>query len=227
MTSPFSIAWVRRVRFGVLAAVPLPTGTDPVPNEVLSRLHPREVGLATAERGRRQIELVGGRLAFRAARSELGLGEELPLLSSSSRTPLCPPGLTASITHKEDLALALVASSGEGLVGIDLEGGPRDRSAIMSKVCRPEELEAVQQLPEAERWPNVMTRFAVKEAIYKAIAPQLGRFFGFQAARVTIANDAVQVTMFLEATDPTYEVEAEIERLGADRVIAFVRARPR
>jgi len=226
VTSPFSIAWVRRVRFGVLAAVPLPTGTEPVPSEVLSRLHPREVELATAERGRRQIELVGGRLAYHAARAELGLAEATPLLSSSSRAPLGPAGVTASVSHKEDLALALVASSADGLVGVDLEGGPRDRSAIMSKVCRPEELEAVQQLPETERWPNVMVRFAVKEAIYKAIAPQLGRFFGFQAARVEPEPTGATVTMFLEPADPRYRVEVELERLGTDRVIAMVRASP-
>lgn len=213
------------MRFGVLAAVPLPPGTDAVPEELFRALHPRERDLALIERGRRQIELVGGRLAARAALAEAGFPTDAPLLSSSTRAPLPPPGVTVSLSHKEDLALALVAESSAGLVGVDLEGGPRDRSAIMSKVCRPEELEEVLRLPENERWPNVMVRFAVKEAIYKAIAPQLGRFFGFQAARVDVARGDVRVALFLDEADPRYAVEVDLERLGVDRVIALVRAK--
>jgi len=131
-----------------------------------------------------------------------------------------------SLTHKEDLALALVAPSDAGLVGIDLEGGTRDRSAIMTRVCRPEELVEVQALPESERWPQVMLRFAVKEAIYKALAPRLGRFFGFQAARVDVlSRDQVRIELFLEATDPRFEPEAELLWLDDHRVVAMVRAR--
>lgn len=214
------------MRFGVLAAVPLPPGLEPVPDVDLQGLHPREIELARAERGRRQVEIVGGRLAFRAAAAELGIEVgDFPLLSDSKRAPLAPPGLTVSLTHKEDLAIALVAASSDGLVGVDLEGGSRDRSAIMTRVCRPEELLAVQALPEASRWPNVMARFAVKEAIYKAIAPRLGRFFGFQAARVELGEaDRVEVTMFLDPADPSFHVEVELLRLDPDRLVALVRA---
>ncbi|MBM4780541.1 MAG: 4'-phosphopantetheinyl transferase superfamily protein [Archangiaceae bacterium] len=227
VTEPFVPSWVKRVRFGVLAGVPLPAGLEPVSPSVLGQLHPREAVFASEERGRRQIEVAGGRLAFRAAASAFGADVSAwPLLADSARVPLGPPGLSVSLTHKEDLAIAFVGTSDAGLVGIDLEGGPRDRSAIMSRVCRPEELSAVQALPEAGRWPNVMIRFAVKEAIYKAIAPQLGRFFGFQAARVDVeSKERVSITMFLEATDPTYELDNELVWLDDGRLIALVRAR--
>lgn len=226
---PFLPAWVKRTRFGVLAAVQLPGGLDPVGEAVLSRLHPREAELAAAERGRRQIEVAGGRLAFREAARALGVDvTAAPLLSDSARAPLAPAGLTVSLTHKEDLAVALVGPDSDGLVGIDLEGGPRDRSAIRTRVCRPEELLEVDALSESERWPNVMVRFAVKEAVYKAIAPRLGRFFGFQAARVDVlSRDAVRVSMFLEADDPLFEVDPELEWLADDRLLAMVRARVR
>jgi enterobactin synthetase component D len=227
VTTPFVPAWVKTVRFGVLAAVPLPAGLEPVPEGVLATLHPKERALALAERGRRQIEVAGGRVAWRAAAASLGVEvSSWALLSDSARAPLCPPGVIVSLTHKEDLALALVASSDAGPVGIDLEGGTRDRSAIMTRVCRPEELVEVQALPEADRWPNVMLRFAVKEAIYKALAPRLGRFFGFQAARVDVrSRDSVQIELFLEATDPRFEPEAELLWLDEHRVVAMVRVR--
>ncbi len=227
MTTTFVPAWVKQVRFGVLAGVPLPPGLEPVPDGVLATLHPKERALALSERGRRQIEVAGGRIAWRAAAGRLGVDvSSWALLSDSARAPLCPPGVIASLTHKEDLALALVAPSDAGLVGVDLEGGTRDRSAIMTRVCRPEELVEVQALPEADRWPNVMLRFAVKEAIYKALAPRLGRFFGFQAARVDVrSRDSVQIELFLEATDPRFEPEAELLWLDEHRVVAMVRAR--
>jgi 4'-phosphopantetheinyl transferase EntD len=225
--TPFETAWVKPVPFGVLAAVHLPAGLEPVGGDVLARLHAREAALATEERGRRQIEVVGGRLAFRLAAQALGAevaGE--PLLSDSARAPTTPRGLTVSISHKEDLAIALVARDDAGLVGIDLEGGPRDRSSIMSRVCRPEELAQVLARPEPARWPDVMVRFAVKEAVYKAIAPQLGRFFGFQAARVEqTSREAASVTMFLEPGDPSFEVECALTWLEDGRVVAMVRAR--
>jgi 4'-phosphopantetheinyl transferase EntD len=226
VASPFETAWVRATRFGTLAAVPLPAGLEPVPGEALARLHPREAALATAERGRRQIELAGGRLAWRAAAAHLGIDPDFALLADSGRVPLAPPGLSVSLTHKEDLALALVARDTDGLVGVDLEGGARDRSSIRTRVCRPEELREVDALPEADRWPNVMVRFAVKEAVYKAIAPRLGRFFGFQAARVDVlSREAAQVTMFLEPSDPSFEVECALEWLDDGRLLAMVRAR--
>lgn len=224
---PFELVWVKPSRFGVMAAIALPDGLSPAPAAVLARLHPREAELAREERGRRQLEVVGGRLAFRAAATALGVDVSgSPLLMNSARVPLAPAALTVSITHKEDLAIALVGDAAAGVVGVDLEGGPRDRSAIMSRVCRPEELEVVRSLPESARWPNVMQRFAVKEAIYKAIAPQLGRFFGFQAARVDVhSNEAVSIAMFLEPGDPTYEIEHELRWLDDGRLIAAVRAR--
>lgn len=227
VTIPFLPEWVRPVRFGVLAAVPLPAGVEPVHEAVLAALHPKERALALQERGRRQIEVAGGRLAWRAAAAALGVDvSKWALLSDSARAPLSPPGLITSLTHKEDLALALVGPSDAGLVGVDLEGGLRDRSSIMTRVCRPEELVEVQALPEADRWPNVMLRFAVKEAVYKALAPRLGRFFGFQAARVDVlSREQVRVELFLEATDPRFELEVELLWLDAHRVVAMVRAR--
>ncbi len=219
----FEVAWVRTVRFGVLAAVPLPAGTEPVPEVVLARLAPEERALAGVERGRRQIEYAGGRLAARAAAEVLGVPWG-PLLTNDQREPLTAVGVTASITHKADLAIALVARDAAGKVGVDLEGDGRSRMTIASKVCRPEELAEIESLPESERWNEVMVRFAVKEAVYKAVFPFVRHFFGFQAARVDV-RDASKVTLFLPAEDPVMGLETELEWLSPERVIAMVRAR--
>jgi 4'-phosphopantetheinyl transferase EntD len=223
VVSPFELAWIKKVRFGVLAAVPLPAGTEPVPDTVLVRLREEERAAALEERGRRQIEYAGGRLAARAAAEFLGV-DWPAMLSGVEREPLCPSGLTVSISHKADLALALVARSADGFVGIDLEGDGRKRLAIASKVCRPEELAEVEALEEPARWPAVMVRFAMKEAVYKAVFPIVRHFFGFQAARVSAVGD---VTLLLPPEDPAIDVESELEWMSAERVIAMVRARRR
>lgn len=222
MSAPFDIAWVREVPFGVLAAVPLPAGTEPVPESVLERLYVEERAAVAGERGRRVIELAGGRLAARAAAEALGVPWG-PLLSDGERQPVVPAGVTASITHKTDLALALVARADAGLVGVDLEGDGRARLAIASRVCRPEELAEVNALPEAERWPAVLVRFAVKEATYKAVFPHVRHFFGFQAARVAVPSG--EVTLFLPEEDPPVQLETHLEWLTPDRLVAMVRAR--
>lgn len=224
MSDAFPIAWVRKVRFGALAAVSLPAGTSTVSEEVLTRLAPGERAAALAESARRQIELVGGRLAARAAASSLGI-EWPALLSGSEREPLTPVSWSVSISHKNDLALALVGPSNEGTLGIDLEGDARERIAIAERVCRPEELDEVNALPENTRWKNVLVRFAVKEAVYKAVYPHVRHFFGFQAAHIDVVN-AARVTLFLPPEDPRVELETELEWLSEQRVVAMVRAKP-
>jgi len=218
VSEAFTIAWTRPVRFGVLAAVPLPAGTAPVDEAVLARLAPEERAFALSEHGRRQIEIVGGRLAARAAAG----GSWPALLPGPEREPLPPEGWSVSISHKNDLALALVGRADDGTLGIDLEGDARERIAIAERVCRPEEFEEVQTLPEAERWKNVLVRFAVKEAVYKAVYPHVRHFFGFQAARVDAGG---LVTLFLPPEDPSVRVETELEWLSPQRVLAMVRAR--
>lgn len=223
---PFELAWVRRVRFGALAAVHLPPGREPrpVPPAVLSRLAPEEAALAAQERGRRQLEFAGGRLAARAAAELLGVAWGPLLKGEGERNPVAPAGLTASITHKDTLALALVAPEADGLVGVDLEGDGRQRLAIASRVCRPEELEACAHLPDAARWNEVLARFALKEALYKAAWPRVRHFFGFHAARVEL-RPALQVTLELPPEDPRLSVEADLEWLSPEQVVAMVRVR--
>ena len=105
----FSVAFVRGSAFGPMAAVQLPGGVEPVTPEALARLHPEERALALGLRGRRQIEFTGGRLAWRALQPDGG-----PLLTGPDGEPLAPAGLSVSLTHKRDLALAVVADASAG-----------------------------------------------------------------------------------------------------------------
>lgn len=219
MNAPFSLAFSRRCVFGALSATHLPDGVEPVSEDVLGRLHPEERAVAIALRGRRQIEFTGGRIAYRAQQPLEG-----PLLTGADGEPLAPAGLSVSLTHKRDLALALVGEASAGTLGLDLEGDGRERMTIAERVLRPEELASVQALPAAEQWPAVQLRFALKEAAYKAIHPHLRRFVGFQEALVEL-SDPPTVRIFTRPEEPALALEAAWESLPGTRVLALVRAK--
>lgn len=222
---PFSIEWSRPVAFGQLAAVMLPEGKNPVEAEVLGRLLPEEREAALRERGRRQVEWVGGRIAAREAARALGF-ELGPVLVGARREPLAPSGWTVSVSHKHSLVVALVARASGVTVGVDLEGDDRDHPLIAERVLRPEEKAEVDAAPEARRWNEVMVRFATKEAVYKALAPRLGRYMGFDEARVEVEGLKVtRVQVFLRPGEVVPAIESAVDWLDERRVIAMVRAR--
>ncbi|MFZ5478442.1 MAG: 4'-phosphopantetheinyl transferase family protein [Myxococcota bacterium] len=184
---PFAPAFVLAMPHGIAAGVHLPGTADPVPEDVLARLAPEERALAEGMRGYRQPEFVGGRLALAAIFPELGL-RRVPVLVDAHGAPELPGGVAGSVTHKRDLAIAMVARGSPGL-GIDLEETDRERPGVASHVLRAEELAAVEALPADRRWNDTAVRFSVKEAVYKAIHPFLLRYVGFGEVAVWPSPD--------------------------------------
>lgn len=222
MTLPFDVAFVEPHAFGVIAGVSLPPGKNPVDDAVLARLHPLESTFARSLRGYRQIEWTGARLAWQAAAERLGV-TRAALLSGPEREPLAPEGVSVSVTHKRDLAIALVADAARGSVGIDLEGVTGTASNVASKILRPEELLAIHDLTEPARTAAILLRFAVKEAIYKAIYPLVRRHVAYEEARVEVdASGHVDVTLLLRGGEILPRLDATCEWRG-QRVIAAVR----
>lgn len=212
------------MRHGLLGAVHLPETPDPVPDSVLKRLLPEEQVHARGLRGFRQVQWVGGRLAARAAVDSLGVAMG-PLLSDGYGAPKAPKPLTISIAHKRHLAVAMVAQRRHGLVGVDLEVRGHARMGIAPRVLTPDEMSEIEHLPLDRQWTSVLMRFAIKEAIYKALAPRLRRYIGFEEAYVFPHTDgSVDVTMHLREGDPAPQLEAEYTWLPQG-LIATARAR--
>ena len=218
----FSIAFVREHAFGVVAGLHLPAGKEPVPETILARLHPEEAAFARSLHGYRQVEWAGGRLAWAAAAARFG-ARPAPLLSGAEREPLPPPGLSVSITHKRDLAIALVGDVARGTLGIDLENEAAPSDGVAERILRPEELLAVAALPESARAAAILLRFSVKEATYKAIYPLLRRYVGYSEASVDVAaTGEISVTMLLKDGAEPPGLEATCERLPG-RILSAVR----
>ena len=126
---------------------------------------------------------MGGRLALRAAGAALTSPLMSPLISpilpDDRGAPRLPPAVVGSISHKEDLAVGLVSTDLGWRVGIDLEDPRALRRDISSRVLTAAEQAALAPLDEPTRRAETMARFAIKEAIYKAIDPYLRRYVGF------------------------------------------------
>ena len=220
----FSTAFTRGLPHGILAAIHLPSTADDLPTNILHRLHADERVFAETLSSRSRIEWVGGRLAARVAASALGT-DLSALLTDEHGAPKAPKGLSVSISHKSDLALALVARKKNGSIGVDFEHLDRDRAHIAPKILRPMELEAVDALHEERRWNGVLLRFAMKEAIYKALAPRHRRYIAFEEAEVSEFKDGeARIKLFLTQGPSPRSIEGRYDWMP-EGLVTSVRAR--
>ncbi len=222
---PFSLAFHHATPHGVLSAVHLPDAPDPVPEQVLSRLHPAEAKHAVTLGGFRQVQFVGGRLALRAARQQVSAPLS-PVLSDPRGTPLGPPGWTVSVSHKRTIAVAMVARTHDGTLGVDIEDPGPARLGIADRILRPEELAAIADLDDTHRWNAILLRFSIKESIYKALDPYVRRYVGFLEARVTPdVNGRADVQLELKKEEGPFLVNARHAWLHG-RLLTSVRILP-
>ncbi len=220
---PWDVAFVYALPHGVVVGVHLPGGPEPVDDEPMSRLLAPERALAAGLRGYRQVQFVGGRLAAAAAFAELGT-RRAPVLSDEHGAPSLPDGWVGSISHKQDLAVVLVARGRTG-VGVDLEDTDRPRPGVAARVLTAPELAAVQALPESRQWVDTVVRFSVKESVYKAVHPTLRRYVGFGEVEVWPGTDGTDRVQPISTDLQGFEFEARHEWIGC-RVLSTVRALP-
>lgn len=222
--APFDLAFSVALPHGMLVGVHLPVDPGPLSSEILSRLHPPERLACEAMHGYRAIQFAGGRLAAAAVLRELGAGLA-PILVGDDGAPGAPAGVALSISHKQDLAVAMAARGGWA-IGVDLEDVDRARPGVARRVLTDAEFAEAEALPEGRRWIDAVVRFAVKECIYKALQPRLRRYIGFGEAEVRPDPSGADQVRLLMPEAEAWEVEARHTWLG-ERVLASVRARPR
>jgi 4'-phosphopantetheinyl transferase EntD len=174
-----AVAFRADVAHGHLVGVAIPGVLTP---ELEAALHPAERAFAATLAPARRLTFTAGRVALRVALGDLGLPTD-PVLIGESGAPLVPAGARASISHKPTLAVALAAPADPTkgwCLGVDLEEDRPRRIDISRRVLTAEERTALTGLPPAERGREVLIRFALKEAFYKAAHALLHRNIGFQ-----------------------------------------------
>ncbi|GHD57434.1 4'-phosphopantetheinyl transferase family protein [Jeongeupia chitinilytica] len=138
---------------------------------------------------KRKVEFLAGRYCARDALRQAGHDGEAALAVGDDRAPQWPAGWVGAITHSHGTALAAVAPAAlQAGLGIDVEPWVDAARAerLRDQVGTTAEW---QHLPagtsEAEWFTSV---FSMKESLFKALYPQVRRYFGFHDAEVVAAG---------------------------------------
>jgi 4'-phosphopantetheinyl transferase EntD len=153
---------------------------------------------------KRQAEFFHGRVAARAALSEFGI-PALDVAVGSASEPIWPVQVVGSISHVNGLAGAMVGPRDRHVgLGIDLErtASGASQMALRDTVVNARELALLRTAIAALTLDELVTLvFSAKETLYKATYGIVGRFFGFEAARVEKVETARGVVTLAIAED--------------------------
>ena len=178
----FETVFERKHSFGTLLGVRIPA-EEPRPADI-DNLHPDEKKVLEAYRRTRRGTWVGGRVALARACESLGQPQR-PLLNDERGAPCLPAGISGSLTHKNDLAIALVqASENKYRLGVDLEEISTKETGVAKMVLTETEMSQYEELDSYARDAFLIVRFSLKEAIYKALDPFVRRYVGFKEVEV-------------------------------------------
>lgn len=171
-----------------------------------SQVTPEEVDLCLSLKVPEQVQFLGGRIAMRRALGDSTRTDIGPILRSFGGVPYLPDGCAGSISHKEHIAVALANPDCTGSIGVDVEDLARkSRTSIGRRVLTANEQSAVGTKPDllegVSPEEEILLRFSLKEALYKAIYPYVRRRVSFGEAEVQPLGNAnggtAQVTLKL------------------------------
>lgn len=139
-------------------------------------LLPEETQQIEMASSRRQQEFAAGRYAARQALAQLGV-TNMSILKADSGEPLWPQGIIGSISHSDDLAVAVVANDNDyQAIGVDLQVFRKPHPRLLERVCTAEE--------QTLDWHDdsdvaLLQLFSIKESVYKAVFPIQREYLGF------------------------------------------------
>lgn len=179
---------------------------------------PARVGKAVAKR---QSEFLAGRLLAQEGQQQLGFAPK-DVAIAESRAPVWPKGLTGSLTHAKGRCAAILSTDLSQSFGIDCEAIATGTSldAIQKQTLTATDRMTIKSPKEAT------CVFSAKEALFKALYPQVGRFFGFDAAELSepIAQDAITLKLTETLSDhaPKGRIISLNHRIWDTHVLAWV-----
>jgi len=141
---------------------------------------------------KRQREFIAGRCCARDALGTLGCADPMAIAIGPLGAPVWPRGYVGSISHAADLAIAAVAHTRDAVgIGLDVESmtnahASRDLPAMQTLVATSEELALVAR--SGAQTSAFVALFAAKEALFKCLAPLVGRYFDFLDVEAVAAD---------------------------------------
>ena len=239
MSDPIVARVLQRREHGVIVAVPIPAELGRA--ALSAELAPEERALAAPWGELRARTFAAGRVALRTALREVGVDVGGPILKTTRGAPLLPAGVRASVSHKDELAIAIATlEDGSGAhVGVDVEiveerrvraGGKR--IDVSRHVLTTRELDELAVLDDEARHRALLLRFSLKESLYKALDPFVQRYVGFLEVEARPLDDGTaSFVLALSHGEGPFIVEgawsAASDPLAGEIVISSVRVRRR
>lgn len=141
-------------------------------DSVINKYHPK-----------RKEEFLLGRLCAAKAFFERTTQPLYDLKNNADRSPAWPAGVVGTISHNEFWVGAAVAKETDLLgIGMDFEVMGRAKLELGRHIRSAEDLLFHPSLSDEELLTLI---FSAKESLYKALYPQVKKFFGFEDAAVT------------------------------------------
>jgi enterobactin synthetase component D len=146
---------------------------------------------------KRQAEFLGGRIAARAALAARGVPDFIPD-TGEKREPLWPEGWTGSITHSDNVAMAVVLPSSHGLpngVGLDIEPvlDLQLLHEIKHSIMDGRETDLLSSSKTLSFAKGGTLLFSAKESLFKALFYEVRDWFDFDAARLTSVDSEEEI----------------------------------
>lgn len=189
--------------------------SDPLTSEEIAELG--ELPPATARFAeKRRVEFLLGRHAARAALATLGVHVGvLPI--EAERAPGWPAGVVGAITHCTGYAAAAVARS-ETLRGVGIDAQPVPDSKSREALRRTATDDEIAVLGSLDEMTARTVAFSAKESLFKALAPTVGGYFGFEAARLVAAQPGAVELALTRDLHPTLRASSTfLVRYGVER----------
>lgn len=135
---------------------------------------------------KRQAEYLAGRYAARSALDSLGVKVN-NIGTGMNRSPIWPPGISASITHTDTRAICAASyKTDHKYLGIDLEKRLSSKCVAEIKDSIINVQEECLLLNNELGFEDAFTlTFSAKESLFKALHPSVGTYFDFSAAQIT------------------------------------------
>lgn len=185
---------------GDLAADRVATGWLAIDTGHVPTLTAAETEIVTRAVPGRRAEFATGRALLRSL-----IGEDVEVLRSANGAPVLPDGVTGSLAHDRELAVAAVGSSSAiRAVGIDVEPIHRLSDPVAELVVRSDDVV-----------PDAITAFVAKEAAYKTWSILGGGILEHHDVNVIVEGGCYSADLAGAMT-----VRGSIGR-AADRVVAL------
>jgi enterobactin synthetase component D len=231
---PISVTLEPLVPRAVLASIDIDVASPRLDGEIDTfespGLHEAERQFAASLSAAQRPSFVAGRQALRAALQHVAPDQLIaPLLRTHRGAPVLPAGLTGSISHKRERAIAVAAPSSGDMVGVDLEERPLEkdltRRSIAERILTGRELERLEGLDALAHREATLVHFALKEAVYKAIDPYVERYVRFTEVELDVhpSGRAVVRLSLPESSVQHVNVDA-IWRFDGRWIIAMARS---